>query len=46
MISRADKVHGERLGGESSADTIAAYKYCQHDSADEQKEEYVLSDGK
>lgn len=46
MISRTDKLHGERLRGESSADTIAAYKYCQHDSTDEQKEEYLLSDGK
>lgn len=46
MISRTDKVHGERLRGESSADMITAYKYCQHDSTDEQKEDYLLSDGK
>ena len=46
MISRTDKVHGERLRGESRADMITAYKYCQHDSTDEQKEEYLLSDGK
>lgn len=46
VISRADKLRGERLRGESSADMITVYKYCQHDSRDEQKEEYLLSDGK
>lgn len=46
MISRTDKAHGERLRGESSTDMITVYKYCQHDSTDEQKEEYLLSDGK
>lgn len=46
MISRTDKLHGETQRGESSTDMITAYKYCQHDSTDEQKEEYLLSDGK
>lgn len=46
MISRADKVPGERLRGEASTDMIRAYKYCQHDSRDEQEKESLLSDGK
>lgn len=46
MISRADKVSGERLRGEASTDMIRAYKHCQHDSRDEQRKESLLSDGK
>lgn len=46
MIRRADKVYAKRLREESRADRIAAYKCCQHDSMDEQKEEYLLSDRK
>lgn len=45
MISRADKVPGERLRGEASPDMIRAYKYCQHDSRDELEKESLLSDG-
>lgn len=46
MISRTDKVYGERLRGESRADSITACKYYQHDSTDEQREEHLLSDRK
>lgn len=45
-IRRADKVYAKRLREESRPDRIAAYKCCQHDSMDEQKEEYLLSDRK